>query len=498
MQNKWERFLLSKKQVLKLEIFSMFVKENHITLLMVEEKFNITKRVAKSLLKELSEEINDVEGNETFQLIHRDHNYYIGPIFDSIIYSNTYYTIRTNYYQNSSLFLVMMYILEKRKSSVAEISNELVYSQSYSYKLVDSINEFLEDMEVQVTIQKNDNGIELVGVETEIRLMHYYCCIFGYSTFEWPFQSFTQSKIEVLQNFTNYMRDRVFSKNSKIKRSIIDSIYMMAIEKGKKTERFDDASLEIFSLLKDGIQLKSLINYMKNNTSLNEHDIEYELCNLLFLVNHILPEYLTMEEKIILGAKFSELKNNKVVDLALKALDVLPEFSFVSLESKNYFIFELVVRAITFKYFSMWKFSLEFSMKEFPLEIQRESFNQLSEIYSEYLESDSLNYYVRRIVEISSPFVLFKYGSSIKVYTEFTYKPHFKLILESTILFSYKENAIEIVHDINDADVVISDSYPNVEDIEYFYFSDIYVKQNWEELNSFLQKKMLQRGFKPV
>ena len=51
---------------------------------------------------------------------------------------------------------------------------------------------------------------------------------------------------------------------------------------------------------------------------------------------------------------------------------------------------------------------------------------------------------------------------------------------------------------INDADVVISDSYPNVEDIEYFYFSDIYVKQNWEELNSFLQKKMLQRGFKPV
>ncbi|TPO43789.1 hypothetical protein FJV59_25235, partial [Salmonella enterica subsp. enterica serovar Typhimurium] len=115
-----------------------------------------------------------------------------------------------------------------------------------------------------------------------------------------------------------------------------------------------------------------------------------------------------MEEKIALGAKFSELKNNKVVDLALKALDVLPEFSFVSLESKNYFIFELVVRAITFKYFSMWKFSLEFSMKEFPLEIQRESFNQLSEIYSEYLESDSLNYYVRRIVEISSPFVLFK------------------------------------------------------------------------------------------
>ena len=64
MQNKWEKFLLSKKQVLKLEIFSMFVKENHITLLMVEEKFNITKRVAKSLLQELKEEINDVEGNE--------------------------------------------------------------------------------------------------------------------------------------------------------------------------------------------------------------------------------------------------------------------------------------------------------------------------------------------------------------------------------------------------------------------------------------------------
>lgn len=37
---------------------------------------------------------------------------------------------------------------------------------------------------------------------------------------------------------------------------------------------------------------------MKNNTSLNENDIEYELCNLLFLVNHILPEYLTMEEKL--------------------------------------------------------------------------------------------------------------------------------------------------------------------------------------------------------
>ena len=498
MQNKWEKFLLSKKQVLKLEIFSMFVKENHITLLMVEEKFNITKRVAKSLLQELKEEINDVEGNESFQLIHRDHNYYIGPTFDSIIYTNTYYTIRTNYYKNSSSFLVMMYMLENRKSSIAELSNELVYSQSYSYKLVDSLNEFLEQMEVNVIIQKNDNSIELVGIETEIRLMHYYCCIYGYSTFEWPFQSYSQSKIEVLQNFTNYMKDRNFSNNNKNKRSMIDSIYMMAIEKGKKTERFDDSSVEIFSLLKDGIQLKSLVNYMKNNTSLDEEEIENELCNLLFLVNHILPEYLTMEEKMSFGAEFSKLKGNKIVELALASLDILTDFNYVSLENRYYFIYELVVRAIIFKYFPMWKFSLEFSMRQFPLELQRKSFNQLSELYKDYLEGDSLNYYARRIVEISSPFVLFKNGSAIKVYIEFTYKPHFKLILESTILFSYKENAIQIVHDINDADVVISDSYPNVDDVEYFYFSDIYAKQNWEELNSFLQNKMLQRGFKPI
>ena len=158
----------------------------------------------------------------------------------------------------------------------------------------------------------------------------------------------------------------------------------------------------------------------------------------------------------------------------------------------------MVVRAIIFKYFPMWKFSIEFALNQFPLDIQTKSSEELKSIFKDYLEGESLNNYARRIVEISSPFVLFKSGNSVKVYIEFTYKPHFKLVLESTLLFSYKENAIEIVHNIKDADVVISDSFPNVDNIEYFYFSDIYSKQNWEELNSFLQKKMLQRGFKSV
>lgn len=498
MENKWEQFLLSKKQILKLEIFSMFVKESHITLLMIEEKFGISKRVSKSLLEELKEEINDLGGHQTFQIIHRDHSYYLGPEFDSITYTNTFYMIRNSYYKSSSLFLVMMYMLEKRKSSIGELSKELIYSQSYSYKLVDSLNDFLNSMGINVSIQKNDNSIELVGIETEIRLMHYYSCIYGYSTFEWPFRTFSQNRIEALQNFTNYLKDRELSINNRNKRSIIDSIYLMAIEKGKKTEKVDESSVEIFSHLKDGVKMKSLINYMGNNTSLNRKEIENELCSLLFLVHHVLPEYLTMEEKITFGKKFSELKENELVKLALKSLYYLDEFNGVSQEEKYYFMYELVIRAIIFKYFPMWKFSLESAIDEFPLKTQLLSYNQLCEIFDGYLEGKSLQNYARRVIEITSPFLLFKNGGSIKVYTEFTYKPHVKLVLESTIHFSYQKNSIELVHNINDADVVISDSYPNVKNVDYFYFTDIYSRQNWEELNSFLQKKMLQRGFKSV
>lgn len=498
MENEWEQFLLSKKQVLKLAIFSMLVKENTITISMIEQQFGITKRVAKSLLTELKEEITDVENDESFQLIHKDHMYYLGPIFDSVKYTNRYYSIRTNYYQDSSVFLVMMYMLEKRKSSILKLSNELAFSQSYIYKLIDLLNDFFRSIDVKIEIGKNDNTIELIGAETEIRLLYYYSCIYGYSTFEWPIKSFSLEKVKRLQIFTNYMKDRNLSFNNITKRFLIDAIYLIAIEKGKKTERFDNASLEIFGILKEGIRIDELITYMKNNTSLTYEEIENEICNLLFLINHIIPDYLTIEEKIKLGKEFSELENNSLVELAKQAIEKIPEFSVATTENKNYFIFELVVRAIVFKYFPMWKFSLEFNKNEFPLKTQRLAYKQLVEVFNDYLPEESLENYVRRIIEISTPFVLFKNGSSIKVYIEFTYKPHFKLILATTLLFSYKKNAIEVVQNIDEADIVISDSYPNTKEAEYFYFSDIYVKQNWEELNSFLQEKMLQRGFQSV
>ncbi|MFI3684947.1 hypothetical protein VBH15_08290 [Vagococcus fluvialis] len=143
---------------------------------------------------------------------------------------------------------------------------------------------------------------------------------------------------------------------------------------------------------------------------------------------------------------------------------------------------------------------MEVSNKDFPLPWQYNYCKAIEEIYKSELENEQLEYFCKQIVEVSSLYLLFMHGDTIKVYTEFSYKTSYKVILDTSIRLSYKERAIQVVQDINEANIIISDSLILEEDdeIEFFYFSDIYEPQNWEELNHFLQKKLLQRGFPTI
>lgn len=497
MIKKWEKLFLSKNQNNKLKILLMLIEKSRINMAMLEDTLEITTRIGRNLLEELRVEIANVNNDPLFQLINEDKVYYLGPEFDSKKYTYLYNSIKKRYFNSSASYVVLLFFLEKRKSSIAEVAMELMYSQSYSYKLIDLVNDIFVEAGLTIQLEKYDSGVELVGEEIEIRLFHYCSVIYIYNNLEWPFNYFSRNKVERIQNYVNYHNTKMLSENNQLKRSIIDTIYLQSIHNGKKITAFEKDSVEIYELFEQSFNSVTLSQYIQHNSSLSAAEAKSEIRHLYFFINYVIPEFLSAEEKQKIGSHLFTMEENNIVKLSLATLKLIPEECFFDESTKFIFMYELTTRFIIFKDFKLWQFNQETIKSEFFLKMQKDVYRQVTGIYVDELEGEALHYFVRQIIEIFSPYLLFTYDKSIKVYTEFYHKAPYKLILDNSISFTYNKKSLALVKTVAEADIVISDVYPvgETSSKEYFYFSDIYIKQNWEELNRFLQKKILERGF---
>lgn len=78
-------------------------------------------------------------------------------------------SIREKYLSESSLFQVLLFVLEKRYFSISMMAKELSYSESYAYKLYNKLKKFLCFMNTGINLtKKNDVLIQLTGNESTI------------------------------------------------------------------------------------------------------------------------------------------------------------------------------------------------------------------------------------------------------------------------------------------------------------------------------------------
>lgn len=296
MIKKWEKLFLSKNQNNKLKILLMLIEKSRINMAMLEATLEITTRIGRNLLEELRVEIANVNNDPLFQLINEDKVYYLGPEFDSKKYTYLYNSIKKRYFNSSASYVVLLFFLEKRKSSIAEVAMELMYSQSYSYKLIDLVNDIFVEAGLTIQLEKYDSGVELVGEEIEIRLFHYCSVIYIYNNLEWPFNYFSRKKVERIQNYVNYHNTKMLSENNQLKRSIIDTIYLQSIHNGKIITAFEKDSVEIYELFEQSFNSVTLSQYIQHNSSLSAAEAKSEIRHLYFFINYVIPEFYLLKK----------------------------------------------------------------------------------------------------------------------------------------------------------------------------------------------------------
>lgn len=76
----------------------------------------------------------------------------------------------------------------------------------------------------------------------------------------------------------------------------------------------------------------------------------------------------------------------------------------------------------------------------------------------------------------------------VGVYVEFQRRPEYKSVVENALTHNYSANALKLVNNYKDADIIISDNYVVKTNQEYFYFRDVFDKVAWNKLGAYLNE----------
>ena len=108
--------------------------------------------------------------------------------------------------------------------------------------------------------------------------------------------------------------------------------------------------------------------------------------------------------------------------------------------------------------------------------------------FSKYYKEPSFGKLVFNFTKIIMGYVKLDTDIPVGVYVEFQRRPEYKSIVENALIHNYSANALKLVNNYKDADIIISDNYVVKTNQEYFYFRDVFDKVAWNKLGAYLNE----------
>ncbi|MDB1703587.1 helix-turn-helix domain-containing protein, partial [Enterococcus casseliflavus] len=232
IMNTFSSHYLTRKQNEKLKLFTVVVTEKYISLNKLSEILNITMYQTKILLVELEE-------YDFSSLFFQEKNT-IGLIegFSQELLLNVFVNLKKKFFDESPFFRLLLYLLKYRKTRVVDISEKLMFSKSYSYKLISRLRDIFESQRIPITINSDFESISLEGNEKYIRTYHYLVQVMAYNVF-----ADRQTRVNIDLVGENYKS----LQTTKVKHEILLSILENAVSRGYLVQDLDKKSLEIFN-----------------------------------------------------------------------------------------------------------------------------------------------------------------------------------------------------------------------------------------------------------
>ncbi len=483
---------LSKIQMQKIKI----IYELHfgsIQISVLEARLNESRKKIKRIVDNINldiEEFNLINDESLIIRIDKDKVMFTESIDDKIYVKIKDY-LQEKYLISSGLYKSLLFILERRKFSILQLSENLSYSESHTYKLVNRIKEFLKVSKLGLRLSKQyETMLVLEGEETVIRLLHCLFLIIVSANNNWYLETVKEKEVEQIHTFVNSERSRFLSPSILKRVHIMIGVYESALKRGFRLSQFTVSVQEVGRIMNKEIEISQYFKYLYKQKFGETKCLDEELMHLVFVTNYLVQEHRSMEEKICLGKELYDNKNNSIIKTCVKLVNLIEEKH--RLTENNYFflIYALCNRLIVLHYFKLYKLVVPNRISN-KGELQTFIKDCIYKTLKKYRNKPSYREIEFNFIQVIVACI--NLDVPIKVYIEFQNKPEYNLTLKNILKSIYKSEVLDVTEDYKVADVVISDSSLVKINKKYFYFQDIFDQLAWSNLSSYLNEEIKQK-----
>lgn len=492
-------YFVSKKEITKVSILNtILISKKRIFLKDIMFDFNISKNTALRHINELEKDISIIF-TDIKLTITKDNNYSITPkkIEDNAFLINR---MKEYYIQNSSLFLTFKEVIQTDKS-IIQIADDLNFSASTVYSKISTLNEVTKPFNVEINFFQNGR---FKGEESSIRFFLYKMILFENKiNKDNPFGPKMPLAFLNLDNVTTNLISVEYLSSSQIMRlKMIQGITLYRIN-------IQNELLNINKNLDADITYFEDSNFILNcNIPITKNILENESRLFCFIIRAAIYDIDTFEKKeeIVNNYQTSKLDIARNTEFILSFFSEVADFNFtehdyitsyylllINLICLKYVDFDL---SVLFKNNSELKDPYSFATKSF-----KKNENKIKKMLTDHSFSSNLPDFSKEKLTQLSYILHFIYDINTQpkktnIFIQFTENIHSGDLINHCLTSTFSSDSISIVHNPNEADIIISDTYEgSISHAKRFHFENIYNQQQWKNLLQFITNSIYDNSF---
>lgn len=462
----------------------------------VSDFFNISRRLVKRTISDI---------NKQFEYYLDKQNYIVSTNFGNtninVEYEKTALhdvnLMKLLLLKDNIIFRLCILLVTFSSISRKEIKEKLFISDVYLDKLLHKLRKYLNKFDIRIGV--SFSHYSLTGNEINIRLFSYVCLSQTFKNLEWPFQDISlEDAIEYIENEDSL---EVFRNTEAQKYSLyyMYAIFRTRISSNNKIKQYKTVEeKDILSYICKDYSFNILHMLGCSKSSLTAEGAIIESRYFLFFVLISGSDILCEKDKLELGHYFGN-SEHPYCELAGNIMRKKAQFISTDEEEEQFkhamYIFTMAITASFMMKGTVQNFIRLFSQDHLPyLDINQAKVDKFWSKLPRIIMDEDQEFVIKRIL-YSAKFL--KVSTGVKIFIEITKdisaSQHIRLKLKQL----FNADTIRITDEIDEADVIVTDTFEKKEVLDKVFYLDSINNQNaWDNLQLHILQQYLAKQHK--
>ncbi|WP_375152413.1 hypothetical protein [Enterococcus mundtii] len=260
-------------------------------------------------------------------------------------------------------------------------------------------------------------------------------------------------------------------KTTKAKHDILFSILENAVSRGYIIQDLDKTAIELFADMKELYEENSLTKLIPTR---NMEDREKEVAFFYFCRQLLIPETTSKQDKIVLGKKFKEHRQNEIVDFSMNVVETLSEKYKINSDVEHVILYESVINSWAYKniYFENLKGVANQNSPNSRIHEVKQLL--LGIVKNRNFQVGDRQIFANKLAHILSYYLPIQNNERVTIAISMLHHPEYVPVIESKLLTIFNKKIIHFTSDFTDADILVSDGIVYHEESQDFAFLETF------------------------